>query len=155
MGDVLTLIEKAEAVIDQDKARAMEQKLRKQQFTLEDFREQLEQLRSMGSLEDIMNMLPGGGGIPKEIRQMSMNEDNFKKVEAVIDSMTKEERQNPTVINSSRRKRIARGSGTAVQDVNRLLSQFSQMQKMFKQFNTMDKKSVLKKMKRGKKGFPF
>jgi signal recognition particle subunit SRP54 len=155
MGDVLSLIEKAEASFDQEKAKQMEQKLRKQQFTLDDFRDQLRQLRNMGSLEDIFNMLPGGGGIPKEVRQMSLNEDNFKRVEAIIGSMTPGERIEPAIINSSRRRRIAGGSGTSVQDVNRLLNQFGQMQKMFKQMGSMDKKGALKKLKKGKKGFPF
>ncbi|MDW7728689.1 MAG: signal recognition particle protein [Bacillota bacterium] len=155
MGDVLTLIEKAGASVDQEKARELEQKLRKQQFTLDDFRDQLGQLRNMGSLDEILNMLPGGAGIPKEVRQMSLNEDNFTRVEAIIGSMTKTERQEPAILNSSRRRRIAMGSGTSVQDVNRLLNQFGQMQKMFKQMGSLDKKGTLKKFKKGKKGFPF
>lgn len=155
MGDVLSLIEKAEASIDQDKAREMEKKLRQQQFTLEDFKDQMVQLRSMGSLDDILNMLPEGGNIPKEIRQMSLNENNLKRVEAIISSMTREERYNPSLLNSSRRRRIAAGSGTTVQDVNRLLNQFNQMQKMFKQMNSGGKKGMAKKMKKIKKRFPF
>jgi signal recognition particle subunit SRP54 len=155
MGDVLSLIEKAEASVDQAKARELEQKLRKQQFTLDDFREQLGQLRNMGSLDEILGMLPGGGNIPKEVKQMSLNEDNFKRVEAIIGSMTKNERQQPAIINSSRRRRIAAGSGTAVQDVNRLLNQFNQMQKMFKQLGSLENNKVLKKFKKGKKGIPF
>ncbi len=155
MGDVLSLIEKAEASVDQEKAKEMEQKLRRQQFTLDDFKEQMKQLRSMGSLEDIMNMMPGGANLPKEVKQMSLNEDNFKRVEAIISSMTAREKQDPAIINSSRRKRIAMGSGTQVQDVNRLLNQFNQMQKMIKKMGTMDKKGGLKKLKKGGKGFPF
>lgn len=155
MGDVLSLIEKAEASVDQTKAKEMEQKLRRQQFTLDDFKEQMGQLRSMGSLEDIMNMLPGGANLPKEVQQMSLNEDNFKQIEAIISSMTSKEKQDPSIINSSRRKRIAIGSGTQVQDVNRLLNQFNQMQKMIKKMGTMDKKGGLKKLKKGGKGFPF
>ncbi len=155
MGDVLSLIEKAEASIDQTKAREMEQKLRSQQFTLDDFKDQLGQLKNLGSLDDILNMIPGGGNIPKEVRQMSLDENNFTRVEAIIGSMTKNERQDPSVLNSSRRRRIAMGSGTTVQDVNRLLNQFSQMQKMFKQMSSLEKKGTLKKMKKGKKGFPF
>ncbi len=155
MGDVLSLIEKAEATIDQDKAKEMEKKLRQQQFTLEDFKDQMVQLRSMGSLDDILNMLPEGGGIPKELKQMSLNEDSLKRVEAIISSMTKQERYNPSILNSSRRRRIARGSGTTVQDVNRLLNQFNQMQKMFKQMNASGKKGMTKKMKKMKKRFPF
>lgn len=155
MGDVLSLIEKAEASVDQEKAKEMEQKLRRQQFTLDDFKEQMKQLRSMGSLEDIMNMMPGGANLPKEVKQMSLNEDNFKRVEAIISSMTTREKQDPAIINSSRRKRIAMGSGTQVQDVNRLLNQFNQMQKMIKKMGAMDKKGGLKKLKKGGKGFPF
>lgn len=155
MGDVLSLIEKAESTIDQDKAKEMEQKLRKQQFTLDDFKEQIGQLRSMGSMEEIMEMLPDAGNMPKELKQMSFNEDNFKRVDAIISSMTKTERHDPAIINSSRRKRIARGSGTTVQDVNRLLNQFKQMQKMFKQMGAADKKGMNKKMKKMKKRFPF
>lgn len=155
MGDVLSLIEKAEASVDKVKARELEEKLRKQQFTLDDFRDQLGQLKSMGSMEDILNMIPGGGGLPKEARQMALDESNFTRVEAIIGSMTKEERHTPSLLNSSRRRRIAMGSGTTVQDVNRLLTQFSQMQKMFKQMSSFDKKGAMKKFKKGKKGFPF
>lgn len=155
MGDVLSLIEKAEASVDQAKAKELEKKLRSQQFTLDDFKDQLGQLKNMGSLDDILNMIPGGGNIPKEVRQLSLNENSFKRVEAIISSMTKYERQDPSVLNSSRRRRIALGSGTTVQDVNRLLNQFSQMQKMFKKMGTLEKKGALKKFKKGKKGFPF
>ena len=155
MGDVLSLIEKAEASVDHAKARELEQKLRKQQFTLDDFREQLGQLRNMGSLDEILGMLPGGGNIPKEVKQMSLNEDNFKRVEAIIGSMTKTERLQPSILNSSRRRRIAAGSGTAVHDVNRLLNQFNQMQKMFKQLGSLENNKILKKFKKGKKGMPF
>ncbi|MEW5785858.1 MAG: signal recognition particle protein, partial [Bacillota bacterium] len=155
MGDVLSLIEKAEATIDQDKAREMEQKLRRQEFTLDDFRDQLQQLRRMGSLDEILDMLPGAANIPKEIKQLSVSEDQFKRVEAVIGSMTKAERRDPSMINSSRRRRIAKGSGTTVQDVNKLLAQFAQMQKMFKQMSTMGKKGQMKQLKKGKRGFPF
>lgn len=155
MGDMISLIEKAEATVDAEKARELERKIRKQQFTLDDFKDQLNQLRSMGSMEEILNMLPGGGNIPKEIRQMSVNENSFNKVEAIINSMTIKERQEPAIINSSRRRRVAAGSGTTVQDVNRLLNQFSQMQKMIKQMSAFDKKGTLKKIKKGKKGFPF
>ena len=155
MGDILSLVEKAEAVVDISKAKEMEEKLRKNQFTLDDFRDQLSQLRSMGSLEEILNMIPGGSAIPKEVKQMSLNDQNFKRVEAIIGSMTKRERQEPSLLNSSRRRRIAMGSGTTVQDVNRLLNQFGQMQKMFKQMGSLDKKGTMKKLKKGKISFPF
>jgi signal recognition particle subunit SRP54 len=156
MGDMLSLIEKAEAAVDHNKARELEQKLLKQQFTLDDFKDQLVQLRSIGSLEDILNMLPEGAGIPKEMRQMSLNEGNFKRIEAIIGSMTKKEKVDPSIINSSRRRRIATGSGTTVQEVNRLLNQFGQMQKMFKKMGSLEQKGQFKKLKKKmKKGFPF
>jgi len=155
MGDVLSLIEKAEAALDKDKARELEKKLRRQELTLEDFRDQLKQLRSMGNLEQILDLLPGGAGIPAEIKNISLSEQQFTRVEAIIGSMTKAERLSPVIINSSRRRRIAQGSGTTVQDVNRLLNQFAQMQKMFKQMGNLEKLSKLKKFKKGKRGFPF
>ena len=155
MGDVMTLIEKAESAYDLKKAKEMESKLRRQEFTLDDFRDQLIQLKSMGSMEDILNMLPQGGGIPKEMRQMSFSEDSLKRVEAIISSMTPKERATPNMINSRRRLRIAKGSGTSVQEVNRLLNQFEKMNKMFKQMHTLEKKGSFKKLKKGRKGFPF
>ncbi len=153
MGDILSFIEKAEANIDKDKSAELEKKLMTQQFTLEDFQEQLAEIKKMGSLNDIMDLIPGGAGIPKEIKDLSLGEKQLVVTDAIINSMTKQERHNPTIMNSSRRKRIAVGSGTNVQDVNRLLRQFEQMKKMMKKLGSMDKKG-LKKMK-GKKGFPF
>lgn len=153
MGDVLSLIEKAEAGFDEQKARELEQKLRRQEFTLDDFREQLQQMRKIGSLEEIMAMLPAAQ-LPKEMRNLSVDEKQFQRIEAVITSMTPAERRQPSIINSSRRRRIAGGSGTTVQDVNRLLTQFSQMQRLFKQMGSLEKKR-LKHMKKGKRGFPF
>lgn len=156
MGDMLSLIEKAETVVDQQKAKELERKLLKQQFTLDDFKDQLIQLRSIGSLEDILNMIPGGAGIPKEMRQMSLNESNFRRIEAIISSMTQQEKVDHSIINSSRRRRIALGSGTSVQEVNRLLAQFGQMQKMYKQMGSLDQKGKFNKFKKKmKKGFPF
>ena len=153
MGDVLSFIEKAEASMDKEKTAELEKKLRNQEFTLEDFKEQLVQVKKMGSLEEIMEMLPDGAGIPKEVKELSLGEEQLVVTEAIINSMTKEERIKPDIINSSRRKRIAKGSGTTVQDVNRLLKQFNQMKKMMKKMGNMDKKKA-KKMK-GMKGFPF
>ena len=154
MGDVLSLIEKAEASLDRAKAQELEEKLRRQQFTLDDFRDQLQQLRSMGSLESILDMLPGAGRLPREVRQLAVDEKQLVKIEAMINSMTREERQNPSIINNSRRHRIAIGSGTTVQDVNRLLKQFAQMQKLVKQMGAMQKKGF-KQFKKGRRGFPF
>lgn len=131
MGDVLSLIEKAEAVIDQKKAVEMEKKLREATFTLEDFLEQMHQLRKMGNLEQLVSMIPGVK--PGALKDINVDEAQMKRTEAIILSMTPKERFNPDVINGSRRRRIALGSGTTVEDVNRLLKQFDQMKKMMKQ----------------------
>lgn len=138
MGDVLSLIEKAEQNIDADKAKELEEKLRKEEFTLEDFMDQMDQVRNMGPLDQIMDMLPGMGDI-KELQGVDMDEKHLDKIEAIINSMTVEERKDPDVINGSRRRRIAKGSGTEVQDVNRLLKQFNQTKKMMKQVGDMKK----------------
>ncbi len=145
MGDALTLIEKAEKSIDKDKAKEMEKKLRSQSFTLEDFLEQLQQIKNMGPLDQIMDMMPGMAG-NKKLKNMSMDENELVKIEAIIQSMTKNERFDPRIINSSRKKRIASGSGTRVQDVNKLLKQFESMKKMMKQLGKMDKKGLQNKM---------
>jgi signal recognition particle subunit SRP54 len=129
MGDVLSLIEKAEQAIDQDEAEELEDKLRKNAFTLDDFRKQLKTIRKMGPLESILGMIPGLGGI-KELAQNKPDEKQMGRVEAIICSMTAEERRNDKIINGSRRKRIAAGSGTSVEEVNRLLKQFLEMKKV-------------------------
>ncbi|NDY41452.1 signal recognition particle protein [Dissulfurirhabdus thermomarina] len=132
MGDVLTLIEKAQATMDRRRAQELQEKLRKDAFTLEDFRDQLRQLRRMGSLEQVLSMIPGLGAQLKKAKGLMPDERELVRVEAIIDSMTPAERRNYRVINGSRRRRIARGSGTTVQDVNRLLKNYAQMAKMFK-----------------------
>lgn len=134
MGDVLSLIEKAQSSLDIEKARELEKKIRKQEFTLEDFLEQISQVKSMGPLDQIMGMIPGLGGA-KELKKMEKDFDpkELEKVEAIISSMTPAERRNPEIINGSRRKRIASGSGSRVQDINRLLKQFEDIRKMMKQ----------------------
>ncbi|MCL5982118.1 MAG: signal recognition particle protein, partial [Firmicutes bacterium] len=134
MGDMLSLIDKAQASYDESKVREMEKKLREQQFSLEDFLDQLQQLKKMGPLGQLMEMLPGMGGLNKKLKGMTVDEKELVKVEAIIKSMTRQERLTPLIINSSRRRRIATGSGTRVQDVNNLLKQFEMMQKMMKQF---------------------
>ncbi len=144
MGDVLSLIEKAQANFDEDKARELEKKLRTQEFTFDDFLEQLQQMKSMGPLSQLLEMIPGAN--TKQLKNLDINEKEFVHVEAMIQSMTKEERKNPSVINGSRRKRIAKGSGMTVNKVNNLLKQFEQTKKMMKQFSNMDKG-----MKKGKK----
>jgi signal recognition particle subunit SRP54 len=140
MGDVLSLVEKAQAVVDQTKAEELARRLREDTFSLEDFREQLAQLRKMGPLDQVLGMLPFGKmlkGAPKDIDGESADLGRF---DAIIGSMTPGERRNPEVINGSRRQRIARGSGTSVQDVNRLLKQFAQLRKVMKQFKGMEGK---------------
>jgi signal recognition particle subunit SRP54 len=139
MGDVLSLIEKAEAAISQDDAERLEEKIRTNEFTLEDFRDQLKTIRKMGPIESIIGMLPGLGNI-KALAENKAPEDSAKqmsRVEAIIGSMTPDERRKQHIINGSRRKRIARGSGTSVEEVNRLLKQFVQMQKMLKSLGGM------------------
>src|SRR6266566_5904613 len=151
MGDVLSLVEKAQAAVDQTKAETLAKKLREDTFSLEDFRDQLKQLRQMGPLDQILGMLPFGKmlkGAPKDLDGESADLDRF---DAIIGSMTPGERHNPEVINGSRRQRIARGSGTNVQDVNRLLKQYAQLRKVMKQFKGMEGK--LPRMK-NLPGFP-
>jgi len=134
MGDVLTLIEKAQDVVDEKKAAELEKKLRKNQFTLEDFRDQMLQVRKMGSLGDIMKMIPGMGKL-KQMKNMDLDETELVRIEAIINSMTPLERRRHGIINGSRRRRIAKGSGTRVQDVNRLLKDYTQLLKMLKKIN--------------------
>jgi signal recognition particle subunit SRP54 len=136
MGDVLSLIEKAEAAIDVDDAAKLEAKIRSNEFTLEDFRDQLKTLKKMGPLEQIVGMLPGMGNIKALAggRPPGVDDKQIERTEAIINSMTPVERRKQHIINGSRRKRIAKGSGTSVEEVNRLLKQFVQMQKMLKQF---------------------
>ena len=133
MGDVKSLIEKAEEVSDADQAAELERKIRKQQFTLEDFLAQMKQVRKMGPLQNVLGMMPGAGKAMKQLRQVNMDERELDRLEAIILSMTPAERANPALIDGSRRKRIARGSGTSVQAVNQLVKQFAQMRKMMSQ----------------------
>jgi len=150
MGDVLTLIEKAEQAFDEKKAQEMAEKLLKNKFTLADYYEQLIQLKSMGNLSEIAGMLPGVDA--KALSNASIDNDMLKKTEAIILSMTPHERDNPSVLNSSRKKRIAAGSGTAVVDINRLLKQFDSMQAMTKQLSRGKIPAMLGG--RGRRGFP-
>ena len=130
MGDVVSFVEKAQEAVDIESAQKMADKLAKQQFTFDDFREQLHQLKNMGPLESVLGMIPG----MKSIKGLQVDENQFVVVESIIDSMTPAEREVPKIINGSRRRRIAQGCGRSVQDVNRLLNQFEQMQKMIKRF---------------------
>jgi signal recognition particle subunit SRP54 len=153
MGDVLTLIEKAQANVDEEKARELERKMRNAEFTFEDFLDQMEQVRKLGPLEDLLGMMPGMNKV-KGLKDMKVDERQLGQVEAIVKSMTKLEKQKPELINASRRKRIADGSGTSVQQVNRLLKQFEDMKKMMKQFSGMTTK-MKKKKKGGGFKFPF
>jgi len=148
MGDVLTLVEKAQANFDEKKARELERKIRKDEFTLEDFRDQLLQVRKMGPLKDLIGMIPGVNRI-KGYRDMEPDERELVKTVAIIDSMTPVERRNYLIIDGRRRKRIARGSGTEVQDVNRLLKSYAEMRKLMKKLS----RDGMKSFRRGK--FPF
>lgn len=134
MGDVLTFIEKAQSVVDAKKAAELEKKIRKSTFTLDDFRDQMAQIRKMGSLDDLISMIPGMGK-NNQLKKLKVDENEFVKIEAMISSMTPGERDRYTIINGSRRKRIAKGSGTSVQDVNRLLKNYAQVIKMLKKIN--------------------
>jgi signal recognition particle subunit SRP54 len=135
MGDVLSLIEKAQEEFDEKEALNLEKKLKKRRFDLEDFQKQISQVKKMGSLEQILGMLPGIGRV-KQLKQLRPGEKELKKVEAIINSMTKKERANYKIINGSRRRRIALGSGTNIQDVNRLLKNFIKTKRMMEQITS-------------------
>ncbi len=139
MGDVLTLIEKAQESFDVEQVKALEKKFRQESFTLEDFRQQLLQIRKMGPLEGLLDMIPGLNKI-KALKGAKPDEKELRRVEAIILSMTPDERNNSQIINGSRRRRIARGSGTTVEEVNRLLKNFAATQKMIKQFGKAGKR---------------
>src|SRR5438067_10628523 len=151
MGDVLSLVERAQEAVDQTKAEELVRKLREDAFTLDDFREQLKQLRSMGPLDQILGMLPFGKMLKGAPKELDAEQADIGRFDAIISSMTPDERRRPEVINGSRRQRIARGSGTSVQDVNRLLKQYAQLRKMMKQFKGLEGK--LPRMK-NLPGFP-
>ena len=134
MGDILSLIEKAEAAFDEKNAKELEKKMREQTFTLDDFLDQMRSLKKMGNLDQILGMMPGVK--PGALKDAQIDESQMKHIEAIILSMNKAERTRPEIINGSRRKRIADGSGTTVEEVNKLLKQFDQMKKMMKQFTS-------------------
>lgn len=149
MGDVLSLIEKAQTNVDEKQAKELEEKMRTMSFTFDDFLEQMGQVKKMGPLDDLMSMIPGASKM-KGLKNAQLDEKQLTQVEAIIQSMTKKERVDPSIINGSRRKRIAKGSGTSVSQVNRLIKQFSEMKKMMKQMTNMQKGKKGKGMK-----FPF
>jgi len=144
MGDILSLIERAESSFDRKAALELERKLRKEEFTLEDFRDQLKQIRKMGPLEQLVDMLPKVGPLQNLPKNASVDEGKLKQVEAIINSMTNEERRDHNVIDGKRRKRIARGSGTTVQDVNQVIKQYLQMRTMMKQYGAMAARAKMK-----------
>ena len=146
MGDVLSLIEKAEAQIDMENAKALEEKLRNQTFTLDDFMDQINQIRNMGPLEDLLAMIPGVNN--KMLKQVNVDDTGFVKIEALINSMTKEEREKPEIIGKRRKERISKGSGVDVRELNKLLKQFKELKKMMKQVSNMNPKG-----KKGRGGF--
>lgn len=145
MGDVLSLIDKLQTNIDEEKAKEMEEKFLKNKFDLEDFLEQLKEVKKLGSIADIMEMIPGA---PKDV-DLAGSEKSMKRTEAIIHSMTAQERRNPKLLNYSRKQRVAKGSGTSIQDVNKLLKSYDQMKSMMKQFGRKGK------LLKGMKGFPF
>jgi signal recognition particle subunit SRP54 len=141
MGDVVSLVERVQEAVDQEKTKKLEKKLRKAQFDLEDFLEQLRQIKKMGSLKDLLGMIPG---VSKMVKNQDVDDRILVRMEAIILSMTPEERRKPKIINGSRRKRIARGSGTTVQEVNKLLRQFQEMQKMLKKMTKMNPRKLMR-----------
>src|SRR5207244_996415 len=140
VGDVLSLVERAQQTVDQEKAEELVRKLREDAFTLDDFREQLHQVRQLGPLDQILGMLPFGKALKAAPKDLTAESADLGRFDAILSSMTPAERRSPEIINGSRRQRIARGSGTTVQDVNRLLKQFAQLRKMMKQFKGMEGK---------------
>ena len=146
MGDVVSLVERAQEQFDEEQARKLKKKLIKNQFNFNDFRDQIAQIKKMGNLKDLASMIPGMG---KMLKDVDIPDDAFKQTEAIIDSMTPEERENPEIINARRRERIAKGSGTTVADVNRLLKQFEQTRKMKKTVAGGGLQQQMKQIKRG------
>lgn len=146
MGDVLSLVEKAQEFVDEKSAREQARKMMKNQFTMEDFLSQIQSLKKMGGMESILKLLPGMGELSKQMKNMAPPDAEMKKIEAIINSMTPKERREPRILNASRRERIAKGSGTQVQDINRFVKQFEQTQKMMS--------GMMKGMGRGMK-LPF
>ncbi len=143
MGDIVTLVEKAQEQFDEEEARKLQKKIAKNQFNFDDFLKQIQQIKKMGNIKDLMAMIPGMG---KAIKDLDIDDDAFKSIEAIIHSMTPEERANPRLLNGSRRKRIARGSGTTIQEVNRLIKQFGETSKMMKKMTTGGGRNMMRMM---------
>jgi signal recognition particle subunit SRP54 len=143
MGDVISLVERAQQAFDEDEAKKLNKKMRQNKFDLNDFIQQIQQIKKMGNVKDLLGMIPGMG---KQIKDLDIDNESFKPIEAVIQSMTKVERENPDIIDGKRKLRIAKGSGTSVQEVNNLLKQFDQMKKMMKKMNKLQGAGKLGKM---------
>lgn len=152
MGDMLSLIEKAQENFDESRAKELEQKIKKQEFDFNDFLEQMQQIKKMGSIKSILEMLPG---VPKEVKNMDIDEGQMDRVQAIIYSMTPKERENPDIINASRRKRIASGAGLDVREINRLIKQFNESKKMMKQMTKMQTGAGSKKKRKGGMRMPY
>ena len=144
MGDVVSLVERAQEQYDEEEARKLQKKIAKNAFGFDDFLSQLQQIKKMGSMKDLMGMIPGAG---KMLKDVDIDDDAFKGIEAIIHSMTPGERSEPKIINASRKKRIAKGSGTSVQEVNQLLKQFNQMGKMMKMMQGGGGRKMMQMMK--------
>ena len=145
MGDIVSLVERAQQQYDEEEARRLQKKIAKNQFDFNDFLAQIAQIKKMGNLKELASMIPGVG---KAIKDIDIDDNAFKGIEAIIYSMTPEERKNPEIINGSRRQRIAKGSGTSIQEVNRLLKQFEGTRKMMKMATTMKPSNIMKNMRR-------
>jgi signal recognition particle subunit SRP54 len=145
MGDIVSLVEKAQEQYDEEEARRLQKKIAKNQFDFNDFIGQIHQIKKMGNLKDLASMIPGVG---KAMKDIDVDDNTFKSVEAIIYSMTPKERTNPEILNGSRRQRIAKGSGTTVQEVNRLIKQFDETRKMMKMVSQAKGAGLMKKMKR-------
>lgn len=155
MGDVVSLVEKAQKEFDEEEAQKLQKKIKSDSFDLEDFYQQLQQVKGMGNIQDLVGMIPGAGKALQDA-DTELNEDSFKPIEAIICSMTPEEKHNPDILNATRKRRIAKGSGTRVSDINDLLKQFGQMKKMMKSFSGMGKmKQMMQGMKGMKGNLPF
>ena len=145
MGDIVSLVEKAQEQYDEEEARRLQKKIAKNQFDFNDFIAQIQQIKKMGNLKDLASMIPGVG---KQIKDLDIDDDAFKNIEAIIRSMTPQERTNPEILNGSRRARIAKGSGTNVQEVNNLIKQFDQTRKMMRAMTSGGGKAMMRNMRR-------
>ena len=148
MGDVVSLVERAQQQFDEEEARKVQKKIAKNKFGFDDFLNQIQQIKKMGDMKDLVGMIPGAGKMMKDV---DIDDDSFRHIEAIIHSMTPKERSNPVLIDHSRKKRISKGSGTSLDDVNQLMKQFSQMNKMMRMMQTMGSDKMMQMMQNAKK----